>query len=502
MTLPAPAPSSSSSLEPLPPQWQGSEESVRAWLQTKAEEERRKAEEERTRQEQYRGDTRRVELEMLRESFKYGIPPPLVPLVLMGKGASGEWAHELVAQHMGMAQHVGQLAIQASAHPASPAGPALRRETRSIQQMHQQPVSSQGTGQPAPPPPPPHPHQQQQLMGPPGSAGGGVPLPPHYSTYQLTSAARPGSSQSQPQIQTITPQGAPPRSNLPRINTGPGEPKYIQQHPLPMGPPPGAPGPPAHQTSHHQQETVASQISFHHWVPPTTQSGGGGTSSSAQANAASPQRQLDSPFTHHPAPNVLSGSDYMNVSSPKKRKMTTQLQHPPPPSTQPFSPQAQSVSSPASATPRTRRGHTRNRSDTNPPPPPRGYDPYSRPTTRQRRSVGAGEASSIGEAISHVGQQSSSSSYQPSANDSGGSAGHSGSGTPSHTTPQESQQQQQQEHQGQQSVPPPQPSQAPSRPYSAGSDYRTQPYQLPLPPPPDAGSERDREREQGDGGRS
>ncbi|KAI5858743.1 hypothetical protein BZA05DRAFT_414508 [Tricharina praecox] len=318
MTLPIPTPGSSSSLGPLPPQWQGSEESVRAWLQTKAEEERRKAEEERTRQEQYRGDTRRVELEMLRESFKYGIPPTLVPLVFLGKGASGEWAHELVAQQMGMsAQHVGQLAIQSSAHPASPAGPALRRETRSIQQMHQQSVSSQGSGHPTPPQPPPHPHQQQQLMGPPGGGVPPPPPPPHYSTYQLPSAGRPGSSQSQPPIQqAITPQGAPPRSNLPRINTGPGEPKYIQQiHPVPMGPPPGAPGPSAHQTSHHQ-EAAASQISFHHWVPPATQSGGGGTSSSAQAATASPQRQLDSPFTHHPAPNALSGSDYTNADNP------------------------------------------------------------------------------------------------------------------------------------------------------------------------------------------
>ena len=493
MTLPAPAQGSNSGLGPLPPQWQASEESLRAWLQTKAEEERRKAEEERTRQEQYRGDTRRVELEMLRESFKYGIPPPLVPLVLMGKGAGGEWVHELVAQQMGISpQHSGQLAIQGSAHPASPAGPALRRETRSIHQMHQQSASSQGAGQPTPPPLPPH-HQQQQPMGPPGAAAGGAPPPPHYSTYQLPTAGRTGPSQSQPPIQATTPQGAPPRSNLPRINTGPGESKYIQQiHPVPMGPPPGAPGIPAPQTSHHQQESVASQISFHHWVPPTSQTGGGGTSSSsAQAATASPQRQLDSPFTHHPAPNALSGSDYLNVSSPKKRKMTTQPLHPPPPSTQPFSPQAQSLSSPAGATPRTRRGHTRNRSDTHPLPPSRGYESYSRPTTRQRKLAGAEEVSSIGEAISHIGQQSSP-SFQPSAGDSGGS----GSGTPSHTTPKESQ------HQRQQSAPPPQHSQTPSRPYPAGSDYRRQPYQSspPPPPPPEAGS--DREREGGDGSRS
>lgn len=487
MNLPAPSQGSSPGLGPLPHPFTGSEETMRTWLLAKMEEERRKAEEEKTKQEQarvrqeeYKTDQRRMEQEMLRESLKYGVPPALVPLVMMGNNPRGEWVHEWVAQNMPLLQQQqghppppGQLAITGPPPQASPA-PTLRRETRSIQQMHPQTSVA-----PVAAPPPPH-----HTMGPPSGTAGGPP--PHYvSTYQL-----PGTgtmSRSMPQAQPMQQgQAAPPRSNLPRINTGELQIQHIHPNaPAPMGPPPGAPGPPGPPVQHqsHQQETPTvsqSPIFFHHWVPPNSQAQSG--SSSAQATA-SPQRQLDSPFSHNPGPNVLSGQDY-HVSSPKKRKMATvQSQQAPPPSTQPFSPQTHSLSSPAGATPRTRRGHSRQRSDTNP-PPIRSFEPYSRPTTRQRRSLGAGDVPSIGEEIRHGAQQSS--SYQPSAGDSGGSAGHSGSGTP-----------QEQHHQRQQSAPPPQHSRPPSRPYSAGSDYRGPPYQPPSSQPPqDARSDR------GDGGRN
>ncbi|KAF8253903.1 hypothetical protein K440DRAFT_147061 [Wilcoxina mikolae CBS 423.85] len=487
MTLSSPSQGSSSGLGQLPQPWQGSEESLRTWLLTKMEEERRRAEEERTQQERLKVETRRVELEMLRESFKYGIPPPLVPLMFMGSGtvkaSSGEWVHEYVSQYMAIlqqAQHQGsaQHSIPGVPLPASPAhGPTLRRETRSIHQMHQQPVVTVA----AQPTPPPHHPQQPQQMGPPTGGGSGgvgsgsnvqVGPPAHYvSTYQLPntgSLSRPGPQGQPPLQQALTSsQPAPPRSGLPRISTG-GELQIQQIHPnvpvhMPMGPPATGPASgPQHQTPHQQETTPVTQspsIFFHHWVPPGSQSGAGG--SSVQATA-SPQRHLDSPFTHNPPPNALSGAEY--ASSPKKRKMTTTQPQPPPPSTQPFSP-TQSVSSPAVSTPsRTRRGHSRNRSDTN--TTVRGFEPYTRPTTRQRRSLGAREASSIGEAISHGGQQPP---YQQSAGDSGGSAGHSGSGTPSHSTPQE------QHQQRQQSAPPSQHPQPPSRPYSAGSDLRRQP---------------------------
>jgi hypothetical protein len=492
-SLPAPSQGSSPGLGPLPHPFTGSsEETMRTWLLAKMEEERRKAEEEKTkqeearvRQEEFKTDQRRMEQEMLRESFKYGVPPALVPLVMMGNSPRGEWVHEWIAQNMGMLQQhgqhplSGQLAIAGPPPQASPV-PTLRRETRSIHQMHQQPSVAPIVAQPTPPPP--HAPQQHPMGPPSGGSGPGGALPTHYvATYQLPGTgiiSRPG-PQPQPPMQQS--QAAPPRGSLPRINTG--ELQIQQVHPnvpVPMGPPPGAPGPPGPPVQHHshQQETPAvSQsptIFFHHWVPPNSQSAPG--SSSVQATA-SPQRQLDSPFTHHPAPNALSGGSDYHASSPKKRKMTAaQPPQAPPQSAQPFSPQTHSLSSPAGATPRTRRGHSRQRSDTNP-PPMRNFEPYSRPTTRQRRSLGAGDAPSIGEVIRSGGQPMP--SYQPSAGDSGGSAGHSGSGTP-----------QEQPHQRQQSAPPPQPSRPPSRPYSAGSDYRGPPYQPPpSQPPQDAGND-------------
>lgn len=93
---------------PPPPGWQGSEESMRAWLQAKAEEEKRKQEEERTNQERLRLEQRRTEYDILRASLQGGIPPPMVPVVFAGMGGGNlppsalEWAQQFTysqAQH-------------------------------------------------------------------------------------------------------------------------------------------------------------------------------------------------------------------------------------------------------------------------------------------------------------------------------------------------------------------------------------------------------------------
>lgn len=482
--LPPPAgmalPSTSQGLGPLPQPWPHSEESLRTWLQVKMEEERRKAEHERTQQETQRAETRRVELEMLRESFKYGVPPTLVPMLFMGTGPAkspgGEWVHEYIAQQMAafqQQQHQNQsqthLSIQGAAPSPVPALP-LRREPRSI--LHQPVVPNPPSS--AQPPPPPHPTQQQ--MGPPSGSQAGLP-PQYVSTYQLpasTGLPRPGSQGQQPM------QPAPPRSGLPRINTT-SELQIQQIHPnvpvqMPMGPPPQG-APPAPESAPVSQ---SPSIFFHHWVPPS-QSTGGGASSGA---ASSPQRTLDSPFSQHPVTNSLTGPEYGN--SPKKRKMTISgpsSQPQPLTSSQPFSPTS---SSPATSTPSTSktrsRGHSRNRSDSN--SGVRGFEPYSRPITRQRRSLGAGDAPGIGDAAGRGQGQQQQQQYQ-------GDGRRSGSGTPSRGIGQERQEQQQhqQHHQRHESAPPLPP--PPSRPYSAGSEFRRQPY----PPPTAEGAERDMDRE-------
>ena len=75
---------------PAPPQhWQEGEESMKTWLQARAEEEKTKQEEEKTKQEELRLEQRRVEMDMLRSSLSGGIPPPMVPLVFASMGSGG-----------------------------------------------------------------------------------------------------------------------------------------------------------------------------------------------------------------------------------------------------------------------------------------------------------------------------------------------------------------------------------------------------------------------------
>ncbi|EDO03226.1 hypothetical protein SS1G_05706 [Sclerotinia sclerotiorum 1980 UF-70] len=97
---------------PAPPQqWQGAEESMRNWLQAKAEEDKRKQEEEKTRQESLRLEQRKIEQDMLRTSLAGGIPPYMIPMVFAGMGggnlpsASIEWAQHYMAQAHQLQQH-------------------------------------------------------------------------------------------------------------------------------------------------------------------------------------------------------------------------------------------------------------------------------------------------------------------------------------------------------------------------------------------------------------
>lgn len=59
--------------------WVGTDETLRAALTAHSSSSARRAEEERTRQEYYRLETRRVEYELLREAFRGGIHPSLIP---------------------------------------------------------------------------------------------------------------------------------------------------------------------------------------------------------------------------------------------------------------------------------------------------------------------------------------------------------------------------------------------------------------------------------------
>ncbi|KLU85336.1 hypothetical protein MAPG_04364 [Magnaporthiopsis poae ATCC 64411] len=322
--VPAPPPhpvhqQSSSSLGqlPAPPQWQqGPDESMRAWLHAKAEEEKRRQEEEKTRQESLRLEQRRTEHEILRTSLQGGIPPPMVPVVFAGMGgnmlpqAALEWAHQFMHSQV-------QQSHQQHAHQP----PQLPPASGHISPEHRRDSQSQPYGSGYQPlggiPPTPG-----SIQGPHGS----------FSSHAPGSPARPrGYSIPGTRAQ---PHGA---SNLPALNTnvpppgGGGGPGGAQQ-------PPHAGAAAAHQQS--EQAQSSPSIYFHHWHPPASQAASGGSNQPA-------------------TPSEKPAS--VGESPQRKRKATGPIPGPPP-STQQRLRSPPFVHSSTSAAGR-RRGHSRQRSD-------------------------------------------------------------------------------------------------------------------------------------------
>ncbi|KAG6008248.1 hypothetical protein E4U54_008725 [Claviceps lovelessii] len=233
-------------LPPPPQQWHGAEEAMKSWLQARAEEEKTKQEEEKTRQEGLRLEQRRVEMDMLRDSIRGGIPPPMIPLVFAGMSSGGalpqvalDWAQQFFPSSQ-VQQHLQLL-------------PAQRQQSPDVQQQREGHAASQGTyppgsgHQPPPPPPPPPPGtgtygsypaspsrpRGQTVSGIVGrTAGGGGNVPPHVGHGQ------PGGSI------TVSPYSGGSHSS------------HMQ---TPSGPP---------------QESSPS-LYFHHWQPPAPQAGSG-----------------------------------------------------------------------------------------------------------------------------------------------------------------------------------------------------------------------------------
>jgi hypothetical protein len=236
---------------PAPPSWQQvSEESMRAYLLAKTEEERRKQEEEKTRQASLRLEQRKLEHDILQASLQGGIPPPMVPVVFAGIGggslsqAALEWAQ----------QYVHAQSQQGHAPALLPPGQTAASPRRESQQVH-------GYG--------------------PYAGSGGVP-------------STPGSAQGPPSGYMSAFPGSPGR---PRGQSIPGS---WRQPPSGLGQPQlhslntafhgrGGEGPQTHpgvasaQRQEQQQESVPP-LFFHHWQPPTGtgQSSGGGRGSGTE----------------------------------------------------------------------------------------------------------------------------------------------------------------------------------------------------------------------------
>ncbi|VTT71080.1 unnamed protein product [Fusarium fujikuroi] len=290
---------------PAPPQqWQGAEESMRHWLQARAEEDKRKQEEERTRQESLRLEQRKVEMDMLRTSLQAGIPPPMVPLVFAGMGSGGvapqaalEWAQQFMPP--------GQAPPRAQIMPAQwPVSPEHQREPQTLSHTHAQHPGIPSASTPA--------------------AGYAYPASPSRPRGQTVSGAigRPMGISTLPSINTNVPQPAhvPP-------------PMHSHQHP--------------HMQQQQQQEAQSSpSIYFHHWQPPTSQASGSSNRPGSPSGSSKTKRKRDSlkrKATGHHAP------------SPTRSE---QRHRSPPPLSQ--------SSSSSAAFRGSRRGHSRQRSDMSP----------------------------------------------------------------------------------------------------------------------------------------
>src|SRR5690606_2626851 len=116
----------SSLLQVFGQQWKGSDETLRSWLDAKIEEDRRIAEEEKTKQEGLKLETRKIELEMMKEALRGGVTPSMVPFLFAGNISvnprSVDWIRDQMTDYV---QQHSQTALH-----------ELRRETRSISQAH------------------------------------------------------------------------------------------------------------------------------------------------------------------------------------------------------------------------------------------------------------------------------------------------------------------------------------------------------------------------------
>ena len=371
MTLPPPdrgLPAMAGAGLPAPPSgWTGNDESMRVWLQARAEEERRKAEEERTRQERLRLDQRAIEQAMLRESLQGGIPAPMVPLIFAGMGGAAlttqslEWAQ----------QYMHQLSIQNQQPPPPPLPPAHHQP-----QLHAAPQH----------------HQHQQPMSPDlGRDSRMIPANPYASQHQqlqpaLTSSALSSQLQSQPQSSLNRTSLIPPpmprstSSALSRIQTGEPLPAPTSQpgglHQLQQAQPP----------SGELQSNTAPGLFFHHWTPTSANTKG------PQPPTPSGKDTKASPFSQTQQSHLRA--DYVN--SPKKRKAAGGQPLPagmagPSDSSPPFSSRSSRERDPSPRSRNEGRRHSRQRSDAS-----SEGRVLARPSSRQQRQDAISGASPDG----------------------------------------------------------------------------------------------------------
>ncbi|EPS43454.1 hypothetical protein H072_2555 [Dactylellina haptotyla CBS 200.50] len=375
----------SSNLNPLPDRWQpGTEETQRSFLQAKSDEEKRRQEEERTKQEGFRLEIRKTELEILREAFRGGVPPHLVPVIFTGGGGLSGMSAEWVNHYISQLNHNQQQLLQGNI--VSP--PDSRLESRLLTATEHQTPRSGALSSVS--------HTPAQSQSTPHLPTG----PAHSFHSNATTYAPfnpPGLLSSRGHSQQIH-TSEPPKSSLPRINTNeihtqspqqaplvlnmqlsgiPSHPQSLSQNTIPHQASQSHLAQPQTSQEPHRHQTESSPIFFHHWQPPSSQPPASGPA--ASTSPASGKNVESSPFSNQP---YVPGHESSN--SPKKRKFTIT----PGPTANPQVTAFSSFSPGSSGGANKRRGtgstHSRHRSDSG---SARGYEPYPKHSTaRPRRS--------------------------------------------------------------------------------------------------------------------
>ncbi|EED19048.1 conserved hypothetical protein [Talaromyces stipitatus ATCC 10500] len=326
---------------------QHSEDSLRQWLRTKAEEDRRRQEEERTRQETLKLEQRRIEQSMLRDAFQAGVPPQMVPLIFVGIGGGNFNVPPEMTQQV-------ESGLQ---------------QMQTWQQQQHRAHSSQQQALPTQIAPhlPPHASDPSQPLSPDIRRGNNRAIPPNpYASQpapiQNTSPSQPvPTSPTQAQLYRGSLQPArlysigdahSQQPSIPRLNTSEihfGHPSHnigaAQPQPIAGSsyPPPSAPAPAPSSTKSETQSTQSPSIYFHHWVPPSqsqpsTPSTRGRQESSSRAHGqseghTSPGRKRKAAGSHPPPPPPVTlhhekPSPAFSHSSPR-RASSTRIGHTP-----------------------------------------------------------------------------------------------------------------------------------------------------------------------------
>lgn len=302
---------------------QHSEDSLRQWLRTKAEEDRRRQEEERTRQETLRLEQRRIEQSMLRDAFQAGVPPQMVPLIFVGIGGGNLNVSPEVAQQIESGLQQVQTWQRQQQQQQQHRAHSSQQQVVPTQIAPHLPPHGSDSSQPLPPDVrrdnnraiPPNPYASQPAPIRTTSPPQPVPASPT-QTQLYRGSLQPARLHSVGDAQSHQPSMS--RLNTSEIHFAHSSHNIGTAQPQPVAassyPPPSAPAPAS--TKPETQSTQSPSIYFHHWVPPSQSQPSTPSTRGRQESSSRPRGQSEA----HTSPG-------------RKRKAVGSHPPPPPPTT-------------------------------------------------------------------------------------------------------------------------------------------------------------------------